>query len=89
MTSATTLPTPAHSVNGASFQPDVAMTDDTPNKRKRALEDNGDRSHKKPHLEERKLGIDDLHCDVGVKYLLCQTRKAPSSALFSLLSVGV
>ncbi|KFA54829.1 hypothetical protein S40293_00799 [Stachybotrys chartarum IBT 40293] len=73
MTSATTLPTPAHSVNGASFQPDVAMTDDTPNKRKRALDDNGDRSHKKPHLEERKLGIDDLHCDVGVKYLLCQT----------------
>jgi hypothetical protein len=33
-------------------------------------------------LEEYKLGIDDLHRDVGQKYLLCQARKAPSAALF-------
>ncbi|KAH7318517.1 Rox3 mediator complex subunit-domain-containing protein [Stachybotrys elegans] len=75
MASTATLPTPAHSVSGASYQPESAMTDDTPNKRKRSVEDVGDRegNQKKPHLEERKLGIDDLHCDVGIKHLLCQT----------------
>jgi hypothetical protein len=77
MTSVTTLPTPAHSVNGAGH--DLAMADDaSPNKRKRTAEDVGDREqHKKPHLEDSKLGINDLHYDVGIKYLLCQSRKAP------------
>ncbi|KAH8177401.1 rox3 mediator complex subunit domain-containing protein [Sarocladium implicatum] len=65
------LPTPAHSVNGIS-QHDVVMTEDTPQKRKRSIDDTGDRDQKKMFLEEYKLGIDDLHRDVGQKYLLCQ-----------------
>ncbi|PNY29112.1 Mediator of RNA polymerase II transcription subunit 19 [Tolypocladium capitatum] len=71
----TTLPTPAHSVNGGNSQPDVHMTDDSPHKRKRPLDDVGDRHRKKMHLEDHKLGIEDLHLDVGDKYLLCRTRK--------------
>ena len=72
------LPTPAHSVNGSSSQLDSIMTDDSPHhKRKRSPEDTGDRDQKKLHLEDSKLGIEDLHLDVGEKYLLCQTRKAP------------
>ncbi|KAH6987591.1 Rox3 mediator complex subunit-domain-containing protein [Ilyonectria sp. MPI-CAGE-AT-0026] len=70
---ATTLPTPAHSVNGSASQPDFIMADDSPHKRKRSMDDSGDREQKKIHLEESKLGIEDLHLDVGKKYLLCQT----------------
>lgn len=84
MTQATTLPTPAHSVNGSASQQDVAMADESPNKRKRTLEDDGDRDAKKVHLGDVRLDIDDLHIDVGEKYLLCQIRKTlpplPSSA---------
>ncbi|KAI5461331.1 Rox3 mediator complex subunit-domain-containing protein [Mariannaea sp. PMI_226] len=69
----TTLPTPAHSVSGSASQPDIAMADDSPHKRKRSVDDSGDRTLKKVHLEESKLGIEDLHLDVGKKYLLCQT----------------
>ncbi|POR39572.1 Mediator of RNA polymerase II transcription subunit 19 [Tolypocladium paradoxum] len=69
----TTLPTPAHSVNGGNSQPDALMADESPHKRKRPLDDVGDRDQKKMHLEDRKLGIEDLHLDVGDKYLLCQT----------------
>lgn len=61
--------------------------DDSSNKRKRATEDNGDRDRKKAHLEDTsKLRIEDLHLDVGEKYLLCRTRKAPFP-LRDLLSV--
>lgn len=82
MTSITTaLPTPAHSVNGSTLptdaSQDVVMGGDSPHKRKRAFDDLGDRQQKKVHSEGRKLGIDDLHLDVGEKYLLCRTRKAP------------
>ncbi|RMJ06640.1 hypothetical protein CDV36_013764 [Fusarium kuroshium] len=71
---ATTLPTPAHSVSGSASHHDVAMTDnDSPHKRKRSVDDSGDREQKKVHVEESKLGIEDLHLDVGKKYLLCQT----------------
>lgn len=84
--SISTLPTPAHSVTGCTSQGDIVMADESPNKRKRPLDDAGDREQKKVHLEDRKLGIEDLHRDVGHKYLLCQTRKTPSAALFSLLS---
>ena len=79
----TTLPTPAHSVNGCNSQSDTAMVDESPHKRKRALDDVGDRDQKKMHLEDRKLGIEDLHLDVGEKYLLCQTRKTALSSLCS------
>lgn len=82
---ATTLPTPAHSVNGSASQPDFIMADDSPHKRKRSMDDSGDREQKKIHLEESKLGIEDLHLDVGKKYLLCQTRKTPFAVLFPLL----
>lgn len=80
---ATTLPTPAHSVNGhfaADGHHEISMTDDFPSKRKRASDDFGDQEQKKVHLEDpRKLGIENLHLDVGEKYLLCRTRKAPST----------
>lgn len=49
------------------------------NKRKREVDDNGDQGQKKIHVEDRSLGIEDLHLDVGKKYLLCRTRKAPNS----------
>lgn len=76
-TSTAALPTPAHSVNGSNSQIDIAMTDsDSPHKRKRSIDDIGDhRDQKKMHLEDRRLGIEDLHLDVGDKYLLCQSRK--------------
>lgn len=80
-----TLPTPAHSVNGSASHPDMPMGDDSPQKRKRSMDDSGDRALKKVHLEESKLGIEDLHLDVGKKYLLCQTRKTPFAVLFPLL----
>lgn len=84
----TTLPTPAHSVNGSSSQLDsFIMLDDSPHKRKRPLEDVGDddREPKKAHVEDGKLALEDLHLDVGPKYLLLQSRKTPSVALVSLL----
>ncbi|OAA40363.1 Mediator of RNA polymerase II transcription subunit 19 [Metarhizium rileyi] len=52
------------------------MADDSPHgKRKRSLGDVGDsdRDQKKMHLEDGRLGIEDLHLDVGEKYLLCRT----------------
>ncbi|CRK26178.1 hypothetical protein BN1708_018206, partial [Verticillium longisporum] len=84
LTSLTTLPTPAHSVNGSTSHPpdtshDYAMGDDTPQKRKRSIGDVGERDQKKPHVEDGKLDIDDLHQDVGEKYLLCQTTSPPKS----------
>jgi len=51
--------------------------DTTPHKRKRPIGDQGDRDQKKVQTEDRKLGIENLHLDVGEKYLLCRTRKAP------------
>ncbi|KAF4987579.1 hypothetical protein FDECE_15381 [Fusarium decemcellulare] len=72
-TTATTLPTPAHSVSGSASHHDVAMVDDSPYKRKRSVDDGGHREQKKFCVEQGKLGIEDLHLDVGKKYLLCQT----------------
>lgn len=77
----TTLPTPAHSVNGGSLlsemAQDIIMGGDSFHKRKRDVSDIGGRAQKKVHIENRTLGITDLHLDVGEKYLLCRTRKAP------------
>jgi hypothetical protein len=87
MTSITTaLPTPAHSVNGSASQPsdmshDITMGDESPQKRKRPIDDLGDREQKKVHIEESKFGIEDLHLDVGTKYLLCRSRKTPFMAM--------
>jgi len=53
------------------------MGEDSPQKRKRSIADDGDREQKKAHLEQNSLGIEDLHQDVGEKFLLCKTRKAP------------
>lgn len=85
---AAALPTPAHSVNGSSGQVDCAMTDESPHKRKRPLDDLGDREQKKAHVEDHKLGIEDLHRDVGHKYLVCQTRKTHPSLPSSWLLRG-
>ncbi|KAK0635412.1 Rox3 mediator complex subunit-domain-containing protein [Bombardia bombarda] len=78
-----TLPTPAHSVNGSSIPSemahDIAMGEDSPhNKRKRPVDDQGDREQKKVQIEDRRLGIESLHLDVGEKYLLCRTPCPPS-----------
>lgn len=91
---AAALPTPAHSVSSSSSQLDIIMSDESPFKRKRSLDDMGDRDRdqKKMHLEGSAIGIEDLHLDVGEKYLLCQhlpvgqTRKAPLTGPFSPLS---
>lgn len=76
-----TLPTPAHSVNGSSIPSemtqDTSIGGDSPHKRKREADDMGGRAQKKVHVESGNLGIGDLHLDVGEKYLLCRTRKAP------------
>jgi len=73
------LPTPAHSINGSmsSLSSDItsetAPQDEISNKRKRDPEDHGDREQKKVHVEDSRLSIEDLHLDVGEKYLLCRT----------------
>lgn len=77
-----TLPTPAHSVNGSSIPADMShdinmATDSPPHKRKRLEEDTGGREQKKAHIENRRHGIEDLHLDVGPKYLLCRTPHPP------------
>lgn len=76
-----TLPTPANSVNGTlqlDMAHDTIMGEGSPNnKRKRPIDDHGDRDQKKMQTEDRRLGIENLHLDVGEKYLLCRTRKAP------------
>jgi hypothetical protein len=54
-----------------------AHLEESSNKRKRDLEDHGDREQKKVHIEDSRLSIEDLHLDVGKKYLLCRTRKTP------------
>lgn len=53
------------------------LLEEASNKRKRDVEDHGDRNQKKVHVEDSRLSIEDLHIDVGNKYLLCRTRKAP------------
>ncbi|MBE3045402.1 hypothetical protein IMZ48_23205 [Candidatus Bathyarchaeota archaeon] len=45
--------------------------DGSPHKRKRLAGDFGDQVQKKMHLDTPPLGIEDIHVDVGEKYLLC------------------
>lgn len=85
---ATSLPTPAHSVNGSvllpEISPDTMMTDVSSNKRKNSFDDTAARQHKKVHLDDpRKIGIHDLHLDVGEKYLFCRTPRSISSPRMS------
>ncbi|SPO00722.1 related to Mediator of RNA polymerase II transcription subunit 19 [Cephalotrichum gorgonifer] len=96
-----TLPTPAHSVTGATSQPsdmshDTAMTDisddSSPHKRKRLSLDTGDQLQKKMHLDTPSLGIEDIHLDVGEKYLLCsrpivRPRYSTSEDLFEVFDL--
>lgn len=75
----TSLPTPAHSINGsmstANSAIETSQSIDPLSKRKRDFEDLGDQKQKKVHVEDSRPSIDDLHQDVGKKYLLCRTRK--------------
>ncbi|KAI0454563.1 Rox3-domain-containing protein [Xylaria acuta] len=85
---AASLPTPAHSVNGSNLlldnSQDTAMTDVSSNKRKYSFDETGAHAHKKVHLDDpRKIGIQDLHLDVGEKYLLCRTPHSISSPRMS------
>jgi len=82
------LPTPAHSINGSmsSLESQIveANTHDEPStKRKRDVEDHGDRDQKKAHVEDSRLSIEDLHLDVGEKYLLCRTPHPGQTPLLS------
>ncbi|KAI5862925.1 Rox3-domain-containing protein [Durotheca rogersii] len=88
MTAITTaLPTPAHSVNGSAQAADMAhdatMADYYSHKRKYSFGDAGDHEFKKVHLEDRRVGIENLHMDVGEKYLLCRTPHSVSSPCMS------
>ncbi|RFU28301.1 hypothetical protein B7463_g8038, partial [Scytalidium lignicola] len=98
---AMSLPTPAHSINGSmssvgfdNSQESVGPNEESSNKRKREFEDHGDRDQKKVHVEvSSRLGIEDLHMNVGEKYLLCRTRHEvvrphPSQDLFQLYDLG-
>lgn len=59
--------------------------EESPQKRKRSMDDLGERETKKVHIEERRLEFEDLHLNVGPKYLLCKTRKALLPNLANLL----
>lgn len=90
MTSFTTnLPTPAHSINGTSLSldstHDVNMGEDSPQKRKRAQEDVGEQGHdqKRLHVDDGLPGINDMHEDVGEKYLLLQKTWQPAQPVLS------
>lgn len=92
----TTLPTPAHSVNGSSQPTDAShentMADVYMHKRKYPFDDTEDHEQKKPHIENRRVGIEALHADVGEKYLLCSTHysrawPALSDDLFELFGL--
>ncbi|KAI0140567.1 Rox3-domain-containing protein [Xylariaceae sp. FL1272] len=85
---ATSLPTPAHSVNGSHMPSDAShdstMTDVSSSKRKNSFDDAGGHEHKKAlHEDPRKIGIQDLHLDVGEKLLLCRTPHFMSSPRMS------
>ena len=60
------------------------MGEDSPhNKRKRVGDEQGERDPKKVLTESRRLGIDNLHLDVGEKYLLCRTPLPPPRSQMS------
>ncbi|CAK7240014.1 MAG: hypothetical protein STHCBS139747_001449 [Sporothrix thermara] len=86
-----TLPTPAHSVNGSGFGASDAIHGmspggDSPHKRKRLLEDAGDHESKKHHMEgQQRLDFEALHQDVGEKYLVCKTHLF---AMFDLTGIA-
>jgi len=65
------------SSTGSGFVMDGAHQEELSNKRKREIDDQGDQEQKKVHIEDSRISIDDLHLDVGKKYLLCRTRKTP------------
>ncbi|KAI9641553.1 hypothetical protein NHQ30_010365 [Ciborinia camelliae] len=77
----TSLPTPAHSINGSmstiNSAIEASQSEDLSNKRKRDIEDLGDRDQKKVHVEDSRPSINDLHQEVGKKYLLCRTLHKP------------
>ena len=68
------------SSTGSGFAPEGAQLEEPSNKRKREVDDHGDREQKKVHVEDSRISIEDLHLDVGKKYLLCRTRKTPFSS---------
>jgi hypothetical protein len=67
------------SSTGSGFVTEGTHLEELTNKRKRDVDDHGDddREQKKVHVEDSRISIDDLHLDVGKKYLLCRTRKTP------------
>ncbi|OAA68749.1 mediator of RNA polymerase 2 transcription subunit 19 [Niveomyces insectorum RCEF 264] len=91
---ASTLPTPAQSVNGSGLGlMDMGAGEDSPHKRKRELDDAGDHESKKMYMEgQQRLDFEALHQDVGEKYLVCKTPHRPSfpplsADLFSMFNL--
>ncbi|TAQ91403.1 hypothetical protein B7494_g359 [Chlorociboria aeruginascens] len=94
------LPTPAHSINGSmsslsseNTSEAAPQSQELSSKRKRDLEDHGDREQKKVHVEDSRPKQEDLHLDVGKPYLLCRTphpivRPHPSQDLFDLYNLN-
>jgi hypothetical protein len=64
----------------SGFASEGAQHEESSNKRKRDVDDYGDREQKKVHVEDSRIRIEDLHLDVGKKYRLCRTRKTPFSS---------
>ncbi|RAL60888.1 hypothetical protein DID88_010213 [Monilinia fructigena] len=58
---------------------EASQLEDSSNKRKRDIEDLGGRDQKKVQVEDSRPSINDLHQDVGKKYLLCRTLHKPQS----------
>lgn len=75
----TTLPTPAHTISEYTTSCPPAMSSSPDSSKRKRPSDDADSPglRKKVHVEDRELGIEDLHLDVGEKYRLCKTRKAP------------
>ncbi|KAI1005075.1 hypothetical protein K3495_g3147 [Podosphaera aphanis] len=91
------LPTPTHSTNGSVSSLDSEMSlNELSCKRKREADDTGNQTLKKPHIEDGRLCLEDLHLDVGKKYKLCHTPHNPAIpdlrqdlfALFGLESIA-
>lgn len=61
------------SSTGSGFVSDGPHLEEPSNKRKRDADDHGNREQKKVHVEDSRISIEDLHLDVGKKYLLCRT----------------
>lgn len=77
------LPTPAHSANGSMstrIENDEVEHNEVSMKRKREVDDTGDREQKKVHVEDSTNDVEVLHEDDESRFLFLQNRKTPFSS---------